>query len=172
MFDELQMAVKETTSPVTTNSVRIVEPTGPISMQGDSALDGENYNSQENFFYGERTCKLFNELFAALKDDRMNTKKAISADIESTARVQNQNERVIYACERELRRHDLTGNQRLEILNIMSKAAEASNDVSEESREFHKEQLKHSHNFPLWLLTGAAGVAFLWFGGKVLLRST
>lgn len=171
MVDELQMPVRETTSPVTTSSVEIVESTGPISMRCDSALVGDIFYQQAPIFDGERAGKLVDEVIAAVKDDRMNTKRAISADIASTARVQDQNDRVIDACERELQRRDLTEDQRMEILNHMSQAAEAATAASEASREFQKEQLEHSHKLPLKILGGAAVVALLWFGGRALLRA-
>ena len=140
MVDELQMAVRETTSPVTTSSVEIVESTGPVSMQCDSALAGEIFYPQAPVFDGERAGKLVDEVIAAVKDDRMNTKRAITADIASTARVQNQNDRVIDACERELRRRDLTEDQRMEILNHMSQAAEATPPVKQ-AESFRKNSL-------------------------------
>lgn len=171
MVDELQMAVRETTSPVTTSSVEIVESTGPVSMQCDSALAGEIFYPQAPVFDGERAGKLVDEVIAAVKDDRMNTKRAITADIASTARVQNQNDRVIDACERELRRRDLTEDQRMEILNHMSQAAEATTAASEASREFQKEQLEHSHKLLFKILGGTVVVALLWFGGRALLRA-
>lgn len=171
MVDELQMAVRETTSPVTTSSVEIVESTGPVSMQCDSALAGEIFYPQAPVFDGERAGKLVDGVIAAVKDDRMNTKRAITADIASTARVQNQNDRVIDACELELRRRDLTEDQRMEILNHMSQAAEATTAASEASREFQKEQLEHSHKLPFKILGGTVVVALLWFGGRALLRA-
>ena len=100
-----------------------------------------------------RTGKFVDEVIAAAKDDRMNTKRAMSADIASTARVQNQNDRLIAACERELRRRDLSEESRDEILRCMRKAAESTSYESAASREFQREQLDHSHKLP-WKLIG------------------
>ncbi len=74
----------------------------------------------------ERAGKVVDEIIASVKNDRMNTKRAISADIASTSRVQNQNERVVAACERELRRHDLSDEWRDELLSRMSDAAQST----------------------------------------------
>lgn len=172
MADELQVAVRETSSPVTTSSVEIVEPIGPISMQCDPALAEEIYYPQTSIFDWERASKLVDEVISAVKDDRMNTKKAISADIASTARVQNQNDRVIDACERELRRRDLTEDQRIEILNHMSQAAEATVAAIEASRAFQKERLGYLHKLPIKLLAGVTVVALLGFSGRALLHAT
>ena len=95
-----------------------------------------------------RTGKFVDEVIAAAKDDRMNTKRAISADIASTARVQNQNDRVIAACERELRRRDLSEESRYEILRCMSKAAESTSYESAASREVQRGLLDYPHKLP------------------------
>lgn len=115
--------------------------------------------------------KLIDEVIAAAKDDRMNTKRSISADIAATARVQNQNERVIEACERELRRKDLSEERRAEVLGIMSKAAESSAYESAASREYQKEQLEHSHKLPWKILGWGAVILFGGIGGAALLRA-
>lgn len=114
--------------------------------------------------------KLIDEVIAAAKDDRMNTKRSISADIAATARVQNQNERVIEACERELRRKDLSEERRAEVLGIMSKAAESSAYESAASREYQSEQLRHSHKLPWKILGWGAVILFGGIGGVALLR--
>ena len=97
----------------------------------------------------------------------MNTKRAIAADIASTARVQNQNDRVIAACERELRRRDLSEEARNEILHCMNKAAESTSYESTASREFQREQMDHSHNLP-WKLIG---IGVLIVGSTVLIKA-
>lgn len=111
----------------------------------------------------KQTSRLIDEVIAAAKDDRMNTKRSISADIAATARVQNQNGHVIESCERELRRKDLPEGRREELLWIMSRAAESTANESAASREFQKRQLEHSHKLP-WKLFGW-GTAIILFGG-------
>lgn len=116
--------------------------------------------------------KLIGEVIAAIKDDRMNTKHSISADIAATARVQNQNERVIEACERELCRKALPQEHRAEVLGIMSRAAELSAYESAASREYQKEQIENSHKL-LWKILGwGAVILFGGIGGVALLRDT
>ena len=118
----------------------------------------------------KQTSKLIDEVIAAAKDDRMNTKRSISADIAAAARVQNQNERVIEACERELRRKDLPEERRAEVLGIMSRAAESSAYESAASREYQTKQLEHSHKLPWNILGWGAVIIFGGIGGAALLR--
>lgn len=168
MVDELQMAVRETMSPVIPSSMEIEETVVPVPMQCDPAFVGEVYYPQDAVLDSERAGRLVDEVIALVKDDRMNTKKAISADIESTAKVQEQNNRVIEACERELRRRDLTDEQRMDILKRMEKAAESTVNVSEASRKFQQEQLERSHKLPLSLLVGATICVLFGIGGRAL----
>ena len=115
-----------------------------------------------------RTGKLLDEVIGAVKDNRTNTKRAISADIASTARVQNQNERVIAICEKELRRQNLTDERREELLDRIRKAAESTACANEESREFQRRQLEHSHKLP-WKIFGVIiGFMILGIGGAVI----
>ena len=118
-----------------------------------------------------RISKLVDEVIAASKDDRMNTKRAITADITSTARVQRQNDRVIVACEQELRRKDLSEERRVEILRCMSSAAESSSRECAASREFQREQLEHTHRLP-WKLIGIGVMIVLsGVGGTALIKA-
>lgn len=119
----------------------------------------------------DRTGKFIDEIIAAAKDDRMNTKRAISADIAATARVQNQNDRYMAACERELRRKDLPEGRRKELLDRMEMAASSSEQVGAESRQFQREQLNHSHKLPWKLLGVGALIFFSGLGGAALLRA-
>ncbi len=96
--------------------------------------------------------KFMDEVKADFKHDRMNTKRAISADIASTARVQKQNDRIIAACERELQRKDLSEERRAEIFRDMSKAGESTYNESKASREFQREQLEHAHKLHFKLI--------------------
>lgn len=143
-----------------------------ISKENRTAVYAETYPTDvvpaRNYQPDDvRTGKFVDEVIAAAKDDRMNTKRAISADIASTARVQNQNDRVIAACERELRRKDLSEESRDEILRYMSKAAESTSYESAASREFQREQLDHSHKLP-WKLIG---IGVLIVGGTALFKA-
>ena len=118
----------------------------------------------------ERAGKFIDEIISAAKDDRMNTKWALSADIAATARAQNQNERYIAACERELRRKDLPEERRKDLLDRMKMAASSSEQASAESRQFQREQLNHAHKLPWKLLGVGALVFFGGLGGAALLR--
>ena len=113
----------------------------------------------------QRAGKVIDELIAGHKDDRMNTKRAISGSIASAARVQNQNDRLIGLYERELKRKDLPEEQRMEILRMAKQAADSSADADRESREFVREEIRHSHRSN-WLLIG--GFAILVGGGLLL----
>ena len=55
----------------------------------------------------ERAGKIMDEVIGSIKDTRLDTKRAISADIAATAREQNQNDRLLAAYENELRRKAL-----------------------------------------------------------------
>ena len=152
--------------------------TNEITVANDNmpVVPGEAYpiNSEPVQYYpvnDVRTGKFVDEVIAAAKDDRMNTKRAISADIASTTRVQNQNDRVIAACERELRRKDLSDESRDEILRCMSKAAESTSCESAASREFQREQLEHSHKLP-WKLIGIGVLIVVGgVGGTALIKA-
>ena len=154
------MENKMTVRPETTPTARCGAQPAPINQFRPYPVYDE-----------KQTGKLIDEVIAAAKDDRMNTKRAISADIASTARVQNQNDRVIAACERELRRRDLSEESRDEILRCMSKAAESTSYESAASREFQREQLDHSHKLP-WKLIGIGVLIVLGgVGGTALIKA-
>lgn len=129
------------------------------------------YFDQYPTYDEKRMGKLADEMIGAIKDDRMTTKRAISADIAATARVQNQNGLVIASCERELRRRDLSEERRGELFDIMKQAAEATADACTESREYQREQLDHMHNLP-WKILLVLGCVFIGgIGGTALLRA-
>ena len=141
-----------------TNDMTVAAPTTPADLC-------QNIYRPE--YDEKRVGKYIDEVIAAAKDDRTNTKRAISADIASTARVQNQNDRFMGACERELRRKDLPEFRREELLADMKEAAASSAYANAASREFQREQLDHSHKLP-WKLIGAGAILLL--GGAALLR--
>lgn len=152
-----------------TNGIMVANDNMPIVRR--EAYPANSDHAQYYPVNDVRTGKFVDEVITAAKDDRMNTKRAISADIASTARVQNQNERVIAACERELRRRDLSEESRDEILRCMSKAAESTSYESAASREFQREQLDHSHKLP-WKLIGIGVLIVLGgVGGTALIKA-
>lgn len=118
-----------------------------------------------------RMGKFVDEAIATAKDDRIITKRAISADIESTAKVQNQNDTVIAACEQELQRNDLSEERRDKILRRMSESAESTSRESAASRAFQREQLDHLRKLP-WKLIGISVLIVLsGVGGVALIKS-
>ena len=119
----------------------------------------------------ERAGKFADEVISAIKDDRMLTKRAVSADIASTARVQAQNDAFITVCERELRRRDLSEERREELIDMINDARQSSADSEAESRAFQQEQLNHLHKLPWRLLLAAGCILVGRFGGPALLRA-
>ena len=90
----------------------------------------------------------------------------MSAVQETTARVHNQNDRVIAACEHELRKRDLSEESQSELIKTMSNAAALTANESAASRDFMRSQLDHSHKQPwkifVWrLLVGFGGAIYL-----------
>lgn len=152
-----------------TNDMILKESTTPAISSGKLS---ENVDQIQNHHVYEeaRIVKLNDEIVAAEKSDRINTKRALAADITSKERVQNQNDRVISACEKELKRKDLTDAQRCFYLEKMSKAAESTAYESAESREFQEKQLAYSHKQPWRIITGAALIVLLFAGCGVLKR--
>ena len=102
----------------------------------------------------ERAGKIMDEVIGSIKDTRLDTKRAIFADIAVTAREQNQNDRLLAAYENELRRKDLPEGRREEILNEMSRIATISANASVESRVFQSEQLDREHKLSRWIIGG------------------
>lgn len=153
-----------------TNDIMDKDNTVPVAL---NRLQGIDVESPQNYpMYDEiRTGKLVDEVIATVKDDRTNTKRAISADIASTARVQNQNDRVIAACERELRQRDLSDERRDELLDRMSRAAESTAYANADSREFQRQQLDHSQKLPWKIMLFVAALAVGGISGTVLIRA-
>lgn len=116
----------------------------PVVQFADQTAESTQIQSYPEY-YDERTSKLVDEVIAAVKDDRINTKRAISAEIAAMAWVQNQNDRVIAACEHELSRRDLPEERRAELINTMRIAAESTAYESVASREFKEKHLGRSH---------------------------
>ena len=72
---------------------------------------------------------------------QIETNRAVSADIASTARVQSQYGQYIASCERELHRKDLPEERRMELLDRIHDACRASESAGIESREFQQEHI-------------------------------
>ena len=119
----------------------------------------------------ERAGKFADEMIAAIKDDRMLTKRSVSADIASTARIQTQNSAFIAVCERELRRRDLSEERREELIDMINDARQSSADSEAESRAFQEEQLDHLHKLPWRLLLVVGCILIGGVGGTALLRA-
>lgn len=163
IVEERIIPIREKTPVCADNSVPIVWDEGQVP-----AVRQHEYCP---VYDRDRAGKFINEIITSAKDDRMNTKRAISADIAATARAQNQNDRYIAACERELRRKDLPEERRKELLDRMEMAASSSERVGDESRQFQREQLNHSHKLPWKLLGVGALIIFGGLGGAALLRA-
>ena len=119
----------------------------------------------------EKARKLVDEVIAAVKDERADTKKVVSAEIASTAKIQNQNDRLIAVCERELRRHDLSDERRAELIDMIQQARESTAREGERSREFQSQQLEHSHELPWKIILFALILTVGGIGGKTLLST-
>lgn len=153
------------------NEIMEKEINTPVAKTGVQIVS-DNQNQYCSVYDDVRTGKLVNEMIAAVREDRMNTKRAISASIASTARVQNQNDRVISACERELRRRDLSDDRRDELIKKMSRAAELTACESAACREFLDRQLEHSHLSPWKVLGFVVLIVIGGVGGRALLKAT
>ena len=111
-----------------------------VTRNNPQPLD-QVYNQRFLVYDEERVGKYADEVISAIKDDRMLTKRSVSADIASTARVQAQNGAFIAVCERELRRRDLSEERREELVDMINDARQSSANSEAESRAFQQEQL-------------------------------
>lgn len=110
----------------------------------------------------EKRQKAFDEFVASCKEDRVATKRALSADNASRANVQNQNAKTIEICERELRKPNISEEYKSQLIQTMNEARNSSVEVDRDSREFQKQELRHMHALPWILVGGAGGAAGLW----------
>ncbi|WP_289960159.1 hypothetical protein [Faecalibaculum rodentium] len=85
------------------------------------------------------------ELLASAKDNRLNTKRAISADIAASEDLRSQNNLVITCCKQELQRKDYSKEDYLEIMQIMDNARQSTENEINSSREFQKELIVESN---------------------------
>ena len=171
MVDKLQMAVQESLSHQNTQSVNKYNPVALPVIENKKLFDDERYCRMNSVFDSAVAGKIIEEFILASKDDRINTKRSISANIASTARVQNQNAQTINACKQELRRKDLTEEQRVAIIENMVRAAESTSAVNKDSRAFQQKQLEHSHNLTLRILGGIVLLVLGGLGGAAIARA-
>ena len=149
----------------------IVASEGTPVVQFEAQMADDTQIQPYPVYYEERESKLVDEVIAAVKDDRMNTKRAISAGIQAMAWVQNQNDRVITACEHELRRKDLPEERRAELIETMRRAAESTVNESAACRGFQERHLGQSHKLPWKILGWSALVLVLGICGAARLRA-
>jgi len=123
----------------------------------------------DNYYpdFSNQISHILDETVEAIISDRMNTKRAISAEIASNARVQNQNDRLITICEKELLRKDLSEERRAELIHEIRKAVNSSAESAASSRSFINKGLNHSHKQHWKILVFAIVVI-----GGVALRRT
>lgn len=160
--------MKENTVSGKSNDIVTVEnsmPTTAINTQPAVYKSG-NYEPA----YGKQIGQMMSEAVAGMKADRINTNRAVSAEIASNARVQNQNDRYITVCEQELRRKDLSEERRKELIDSIRDAKSSSEKSASDSKVFIKEQLDHSHKQPLKII-GIAAVAALTIGVMAIVKA-
>lgn len=144
-------------------------------MTEENSLIAQRENevvSYDDFMHErEEISDLMDEAIVSVKDYRLNVKKAMSADIASTVRIQNQYGQFLSACERELHRKDLSEERRKEIIDSMLEASNASEAAGVESRMFQAEQLNRSSRLP-WEIVGVMALIFVaGFGRKAIIRA-
>ena len=100
----------------------------------------------------------------------MNGNKISVKTAVSNARVQNNYEQVIEMCQRELRRKDISREERKYYAQMMADAAKEASESDREARAFQHEETKHSHGM-VWSLIGL-GVAMLFIGGGAIARAS
>ena len=108
---------------------------------------------------GTQAGKVWDELLASAKDNRHNTKRAISADIAASEDLRSQNNLVINCCKQELQRKDYSKEDYLEIMQIMGNARQSTENEINSSREFQKELIVESNKTSSKVV--ALGIALL-----------
>lgn len=139
-------------------------PSVKVSNRLSSIIQFPEYSVLDNVLVG----KIVDEVFAQITDDRINTKHIIYEDISSTKNTQKQYERIIAACEQELRNKNISNERRNEILDCMIRMAESSDYAIRQSREFQHEQLDHLRK-KSWII---AGTCLFLFCGTIFLKVT
>lgn len=145
--------VKRKSNPTQIEAITPVVENGP----GEPALGEEQIGG------------ILDEVLAWIKDDRMNTVRAISSDAASRKMVQKQNHELVMACSATLQREgsNLTIAQKLDLIDKMSEATTSTERVDARSRTFQHEQLSHSHRrskqlpiFVMAMMLGVGGAAW------------
>ena len=161
------LIVKNETRP----STMTVNRRANLATHNDPQPLDQVYYERYAVYDEERAGKFADEMLSAIKDDRMLTKRSVSADIASTARVQTQNDAFIAICEWELRRRDLSEERREELIDMANDARRSSADSEAGSRAFQREQLDHLHKLPWRLLLVVGCILIGDVGGTALLRA-
>lgn len=89
---------------------------------------------------------IFGEAIAWIRDDRTNTKRAITSAVASRRMIQEQTMKLMNACESEFQRPGLTVERRRELLDMMGKIAESGKRADSEMGAFLNEQVSYSHS--------------------------
>lgn len=108
------------------------------------------------------------EFLAALKDDRASTKKAIAASIDSAEYVFEQNEQAMDIYGRELRRSNLSAQERVRLVELIENARKSTEDTRKDAQEFQREQLAHSHKMVRGIVVVTALALVLRYGKPIL----
>ena len=152
------------------NDMIIQEKATPIVGKNHRSMTVNKPHSSA-MYDQERTGKLMDEAIGGIKDLRLNTKHALSADNAATARVQNQNDRAIAVYERELRRKDLSPERRDQLVDYIAEARQSSATVCSQSRAFQSKYLDKTGKIIGWVIGGALLLVGGGIGGAALLRA-
>ena len=88
---------------------------------------------------------IFGEALAWIRDDRTNTKRAITSAVTARRMIQERNMQLMNAYESELQRPGLTVERRRKLLDMMDKTAESGKQADSEIGAFLNEQVSYSH---------------------------
>lgn len=89
------------------NQLKVIPSATPTTEVMRSRVIPSQSSEQQKPNATDSLSEIPSEVLNSFKDSRQNSKKAISASTESTKRVQEQNQKVIDMCDRELKRKDL-----------------------------------------------------------------
>ncbi len=142
------------------NQLKVVPNMPIVNVTDKPTAHSVQAGSQRKPVHQDQMAELPGEMLAYFKDSRLNTKKVIAASCESTKRVQDQNQKVIDMCERELKRKDLSEDQRTALLDQASQAAASSTASDNDHRAFVNEEQRRSERNRWWLLSFVAVILF------------
>ena len=89
---------------------------------------------------------IFEEVLAWMRDDRINTKRAITSAVATRRMIQEQSMQLMNAYESEFKRPGLTVERRRELLDMMDKIAESGKRADSEMGAILNEQVSYSHS--------------------------